>query len=109
MLINEESVLEAMEISMELIILVVILTASFFLFAITFAIKAQRKKPVTGSEGIIGEEGTAFTNLKPDGEVKVHGEIWNAESMEGEIKKGENIIVSNISNLKLFVKRINKN
>jgi len=109
MLIDEESVLEAMEISMELIILIVILTAGFFLFAITFAIKAQRKKPVTGAEGIVEEIGTAATDLKPEGEVKVHGELWKAESEDGEIKKDERIIVTKINNLKLFVKRSDKN
>ncbi|NWF49198.1 MAG: nodulation protein NfeD [Ignavibacteriaceae bacterium] len=109
MLIDEESVLEAMEISMELIILVVILTAGFFLFAITFAIKAQRRKPVTGSEGIVGETGIAVSDLKPEGEVKVHGEYWKAESQDGEIKKGGKILVTQISNLKLLVKRIDRN
>jgi membrane-bound serine protease (ClpP class) len=109
MLIKEDSFLEAMEISMNIIILVVILTALFFLFAITFAIKAQRKKPVTGPEGIVGELGIAFSNLKPNGEVKVHGEIWNAESIDGEINKGEEISVTKITNLKLFVKRKDKN
>ncbi|MCW8812021.1 MAG: nodulation protein NfeD [Ignavibacteriaceae bacterium] len=109
MLIKEESVLEAMEISMSIIILIVVLTALFFLFAIAFAIKAQRKKPVTGSEGLVGETGIAYSSLKPKGEVKVHGEIWNAESIDGEIKRGEEIRVTKITNLKLFVKRIDKN
>ncbi len=80
MLIEEESVLEAMEISMELIILVVVLTAAFFLFAISLGIKAQKRKPTTGQEGIVGESGIAFTSLNPHGKVKVHGEIWIAES-----------------------------
>jgi membrane-bound serine protease (ClpP class) len=105
MLIDEESVLEAMEISMELIILVVVLTTAFFLFAITFGIKAQRKKPVTGSEGIVGEFGTAISNLKPTGEVKVHGEIWKAECKEDEIKKGNEIEVVSVDHLKLLVKK----
>ncbi|MCW8960266.1 MAG: nodulation protein NfeD, partial [Ignavibacteriaceae bacterium] len=100
MLIKEESVLEAMEISMSIIILIVVLTALFFLFAIAFAIKAQRKKPVTGSEGLVGETGIAYSSLKPKGEVKVHGEIWNAESIDGEIKRGEEIRVTKITNLK---------
>jgi membrane-bound serine protease (ClpP class) len=105
MLINEESILEAMEISMEIIILIVILSAAFFLFAITMAVKAQRKKPVTGIEGMIGEIGVASSNLNPTGEVKVHGEIWKAESPDSEIKKGEEIVVTGIRNLRLFVKR----
>jgi membrane-bound serine protease (ClpP class) len=105
-LIDKESALEAMEISLELIILIVALTAAFFLFAISFGIKAQRKKVATGLEGIVGEKGIAISNLKPVGEVKVHGEIWNAESHEGEIKKGATILVTRIENLKLTVKKI---
>jgi membrane-bound serine protease (ClpP class) len=106
MLIEEESVLEAMAISMELIILVVLLTAAFFLFAISLGIKAQKKKPTTGQEGIVGESGSAFTTLNPEGKVKVHGEIWTAESEEGKIKKGETVLVTDITNLKLKVKKI---
>lgn len=105
MLIDEDSVLEAMEISMELIIIVVVLTAAFFLFAITFGIKAQRKKPVTGSEGIVGETGTAISNLKPVGKVKVHGEIWNAECKGEVINKGDEIEVVSVNHLTLIVEK----
>ena len=105
MLIDRDSALEAMEISLELIILIVVLTTAFFLFAITFGIKAQRKKVSTGLEGIVGETGFTMSNLKPVGEVKVHGEIWNAECYEGEIKKGTAIIVTGIENFKLTVKK----
>jgi membrane-bound serine protease (ClpP class) len=105
MLIDEDSVLEAMEISMELIIIVVVLTAAFFLFAITFGIKAQRKKPVTGSEGIVGETGTAISNLKPIGKVKVHGEIWNAECKGEVINKGDEIEVVSVNHLMLIVEK----
>jgi len=106
MLIEEKSVLEAMAISMELIILVVILTTVFFLFAITLGIRAQKRKPTTGQEGIIGERGNAATTLNPHGKVKVHGEIWTAESEEGVIKKGEPVLVTAITGLKLKVKKI---
>ncbi|MBT8383146.1 MAG: nodulation protein NfeD [Ignavibacteriaceae bacterium] len=105
MLIDENSVLEAMEISMELIILVVVLTAAFFLFAITLGIKAQRKKTVTGSEGIVGEFGTAISILNPTGKIKVHGEIWDAECDDDEIKKGDKIEVVAVDHLKLVVKK----
>ena len=106
MLIEEESVLEAMAISMELIILVVVLTAAFFLLAISLGIKAQKRKPTTGQEGIVGESGTALTTLNPHGKIKVHGEIWMAETEEGTIKKGESVLVTAIKDLKLKVKKI---
>jgi membrane-bound serine protease (ClpP class) len=105
MLIDEDSVLEAMEISMELIIIVVVLTAGFFLFAITFGIRAQRKKPVTGSEGIIGEIGTAISNIKPLGKVRVHGEFWNAECKDEVINKGDEVEVISVNHLTLVVKK----
>jgi len=107
MLIDTESLLEAMEISMELIILIVLLTTLFFVFAISLGIKAQRKKPTTGPEGMLGEKGRTITRLSPSGEISVHGEYWEAESLEGEIKKGESVEVIEIANLKLKVKRVN--
>jgi membrane-bound serine protease (ClpP class) len=46
------------------------------------AMQAHRLKPVTGAEGLIGEEGEALTEVSVDrvGQVSVHGEIWRATS-----------------------------
>lgn len=107
MLIKENTFFEAMEISMELIILIVVLTALFFLFAISMGVRAQRKKPTTGQEGLIGETAVAITSLTPFGEVSVHGEIWNAESIRGNVNEGEKIKVTGIENLLLKVDKIN--
>lgn len=106
MLIDQESFLEAMNISIELIILIVALSAAFFLFAVTFGIRAHRRKVSTGNEGIVGEEGVAISNFNPTGEVQVHGEIWSAESGGSEIKKGDAVTITGIEKLKLKVKRI---
>jgi membrane-bound serine protease (ClpP class) len=105
MLIDSESSLEFAQISLSVIIPSVLLTAAFFAFAIGMGIKAQRLKPTTGSEGIVGESGETLTSLNPDGQVRVHGEIWNATSEEGEISAGTKIVVTAVNNLKLKVKR----
>ncbi|HUX60666.1 MAG TPA: nodulation protein NfeD [Ignavibacteriaceae bacterium] len=105
MLINTNATMGGIDISWELIILIAALTLGFFLFAIGYGIKAQRLKPKTGREGIINAPGEAITDLTPKGQVRVHGEIWNAESTEGNIFKGEKIVVSEISNLKLIIRR----
>jgi membrane-bound serine protease (ClpP class) len=105
MLIDKESILEVITISMELIILVVALTLAFFLFAIFFSIRAHRKKIATGAEGIIGEKGIVISNLKPNGLVRIHGEIWNAQCETGELNKGTPVVVDRIEDLKLFVKK----
>jgi len=103
MLIDVDSFGQVFRISWEIIATVVILTVLFFSFAITMGIKAQRRKPTTGAEGIIGEIGVAISDLDPEGEVRVHGEIWKSESIAGKIKCGQTIKVEGILNLKLKV------
>ena len=105
MLINVESGLEVVKISWEVIALFVILTVLFFAFAITLGIQAQKRKPTTGAEGLIKQTAEAITNLNPEGEVKVHGEIWNAESIEGKIEANSRVEIVQVKNLKLIVKK----
>lgn len=105
MLINVESGLEVVMISREVIALFVILTVLFFGFAITLGIKAQRRKPTTGVEGLIKEIGEAITELNPEGEVRVHGEIWRAETIEGKIDLKSIVEIVEVQNLKLKVKK----
>jgi membrane-bound serine protease (ClpP class) len=106
MLINTETSLEVIKISWQVILVIVVLTAAFFIFAIGFGIKAQSRKPTTGTEGIIGEIGEAFSDLEPEGQVRIHGELWNAESLDGTVSKGTKVKVTQISNLKLMVRKI---
>jgi len=106
MLINTESTLEVIRISWFVILVIVIFTAAFFLFAIGFGIKAQTRKPTTGIEGIIGEIGETICDLNPEGQVRIHGELWNAESPDGFVSKGTKVKVIQVSNLKLIVSKI---
>lgn len=105
MLINVESGLEVLKISWEIIALVVILTLLFFGFAITMGIKAQRRKPTTGIQGLMKSTGETLTELNPTGEIKIHGEIWNAESMEGKIEAHTPVEIIEVHGLKLTVKK----
>jgi membrane-bound serine protease (ClpP class) len=105
MLIDTESTLEVIKISWQVILVIVIFTSAFFIFAIGFGIKAQSRKPTTGIEGIIGEIGETISNLEPEGQIRVHGELWNAESLDGAIGKGTKVKVTQVSNLKLMVRK----
>jgi membrane-bound serine protease (ClpP class) len=106
MLIQSESALEFVELSWSIIIPAVLFTVLFFLFAIGMGVRAQRRKPVTGSEGLVGEHGEAITALTPGGQVRVHGEIWNATSDGGDIPSGARITVTRVHNLNLTVRKI---
>jgi membrane-bound serine protease (ClpP class) len=100
-----ETPAEYMRISLSVIIPAVLVSAAFFTFAVTKAVKARLTKPTTGSEGLIGETGTASTPIAPDGKVSVHGEFWNASS-DQKIDAGEKVQVIGVTNLKLKVKKI---
>ncbi len=100
-----ESPTEYMRISLSVIIPAVLVSAAFFTFAVTKAIKARLTKPTTGMEGLIGEIGTVSTPIALEGKVAIHGEFWNAIS-DQRIEAGEKVQVIGVVNLKLKVKKI---
>jgi membrane-bound serine protease (ClpP class) len=63
------------------------------------------RSKLTGPEAIVGKIGTAVTDLKPDGEVRVGGIIWRAKSISGEIQKGESVRVKSLEDLVLTVEK----
>lgn len=105
MLIEPDSSLEFIRISWSVIIPAALITAAFFAFAVGMGIKAQRAKPTTGIEGIVGETGETISSLNPEGQVRVHGEIWRALSEDGKISAGQPVVVTRIENLTLHVKK----
>jgi membrane-bound serine protease (ClpP class) len=100
-----QSPVEYMRVSLSVIIPAVLVSAAFFIFAVSRAVNARLKKPTTGMEGLMGEVGIASTPIAPEGKVAIHGEFWNATS-DGSVEKGEKVQVIGVKNLKLNVKRI---
>ncbi len=66
----------------------------------------RRRSKLTGSEAMIGKTGTAITDLKPKGEVRVMGEIWRAESLSGDIEKGDKVCVNALKGLVVMVEKV---
>jgi membrane-bound serine protease (ClpP class) len=100
-----ETPTEYMRISLSVIIPAVLVSAAFFTFAVTKAVKARLQKPTTGMEGLIGEAGVAATEIAPEGKISIHGEFWNAVS-DQRIGAGERVQVTEVTSLKLRVKKI---
>jgi membrane-bound serine protease (ClpP class) len=100
-----ESPTEYMRVSLSVVIPAVMVSAAFFIFAVTKAIKARLTKPTTGMEGLIGETGIVSTPIALEGKVSIHGEFWNAVS-DQKIEAGEKVQVMGVRNLKLKVKKI---
>lgn len=94
-----------MKLSLYIILPAVLATTLFFTVTLSLAFKAYKRKPVTGSEGLIGEQGVAGTDISRDaGMVSLHGEIWSAYSDE-PISRGEKIEVVSVKGLKVKVKK----
>ncbi len=106
MLIRTGPGFEFLAISRSLIVTTTIITALFFLFIVGMGLRAQKYKPVSGAEGMIGEEGEAISLLNPIGRIKIHGEEWNAEAIAGSIEATKKVKVVRVENLKLFVEVI---
>jgi membrane-bound serine protease (ClpP class) len=94
-----------LQISLSAIIGVTAATAGFFLLIIGAAIRAHRRQPVTGHEGLIGQIGVVKTPLRPEGQIVVRGETWKATSEE-PVKPGGQVEVTGISGLTLKVKKL---
>ena len=92
-------------VSWPLIALMTASIASFFLFALSAGIRAQRAKPVSGVKLLIGATGVAVSDLDPMGTVQVRSELWSAVAAEGAIKKGEQVMVIDAEGVRLKVTR----
>ena len=100
-----ESPAPFMKLSLAVILPAVVMTTLFFTILIGLAYKAYKRKPITGSEGLLGSYGIADTDItREGGRVTIHGEIWSSYS-EDAIDKGKRIIVEEVSGLKLKVKK----
>jgi len=80
-------------------------TALFFLFLITMGLRAQRAKPVSGANALIGQTAITLSALNPFGQVSVVGEIWRAMSLSDTINANEKVIIKEIKELTLYVAR----
>ena len=77
----------------------------FILIAGSLSMQAYRRRPVTGTEGLIGELGEVRERLAPRGKVWLHGEYWNAESDEDDIEAGQAVRVVDVAHMVLKVHR----
>lgn len=93
------------KLSLSVVLPAAIITALFFILTFWLALKALKSKPVTGSEGLVGEEGVARTEItKEGGTVAVHGELWSAYSDE-PIEEGQAVVVESVKGLKMKVRK----
>ncbi len=88
-----------------LIAIVVILVAGFILFAVQRTVAAHRKQATTGREELVGKVALVKKALKPEGFVLFKGELWDAISESGPVEAGEEVTISRVEGLKVYVSK----
>jgi membrane-bound serine protease (ClpP class) len=78
---------------------------AFAVFVLGAIIRGQRRRKATGVEGMIGTMAIAKTPLDPTGTVLTQGELWTATSEGGRVAPGEEVVISRVEGLKLWVSR----
>jgi membrane-bound serine protease (ClpP class) len=91
------------EVSIGLIIGVAVGFAAFAFFVLGAIIRGQRRRKATGAEGMIGTTAIAKTPLDPTGTVLSQGELWTATSEGGKVTPGEEVVITKVEALKLWV------
>ncbi|SRR5579884_1067179 len=94
-----------LQISWSVILPVVAMAAFFTLFIVGMGLRAMKSRPLTGREGMVGLIGVAKTALAPQGQLSVHGELWEAVS-EQPLQPGDQAEVTRVEGLKLYVKPV---
>jgi len=68
-------------------------------------LRAQLRKVVTGIESLVGKKGLAKTALSPKGTVLAEGELWEAESVSGNLPAGAHVEVVSVEGFKIKVQK----
>jgi len=96
------------EVSRGLIAGVAVVFTAFAVFVLGAIIRGQRRRKATGAEGMIGTLAIAKTPLDPTGTVLAQGELWAASSEGGRVARGEEVTITKVEGLKLWVARKRK-
>jgi membrane-bound serine protease (ClpP class) len=103
MMLIDSSVPE-LRISLWTLVPIVLVFAAFTLALVRLVVQAQRRRPTTGMEGLVGRAGEAVSDLAPEGWVMVQGERWWARAEE-PVTRGETIQVVSGDGLRLRVRK----
>ena len=86
-----------------LITIVAIGIAAFLAITIIWGIRAHRQQVSAGREDLVGKTAEVKIALEPKGIVFIEGERWTAISEKGRVKPGEEVIITKVDGLKLWV------
>jgi membrane-bound serine protease (ClpP class) len=93
-----------LRISLRMLLPAAVAMAAGTFLLVRLVVQAQRRRPLTGAEGMAGEAAVAVTALTPEGWVLMRGERWKAVA-DAPAQAGENVQVTAVEGLTLRVRK----
>jgi len=78
---------------------------AFITISVIWGVRAHRNQIAAGREELVGRMAEVVTALDPKGVVFIEGERWTAVSEGGRAEPGEEVTVTKVDGLKLYVTR----
>ncbi|MFZ2088953.1 MAG: nodulation protein NfeD [Desulfobaccales bacterium] len=105
MMLYQKGETGGMDVAWSVLIPTVLVISLFFIGVATLVLRSQMRRSMTGVAGLVGERGVAYSDLKPEGQVFVHGEYWQAVSEE-PVAAGGTVEVVKVEGLKMQVRPV---
>ena len=86
-----------------LIAIFVIGFVAFLAVAVIWGVRAHRYQVSAGREELVGRTAEVVIALEPKGVVFIEGERWTAISEKGRVEPDEEVIITRVDGLKLYV------
>ena len=83
--------------------IIVIAVVLVIILVIWLTIKAHQGRVLAGREDLVGRTAVVEVPLAPRGVVLVEGERWTAISESGNVPPEEEVVISKVQGLKLWV------
>jgi len=93
----------AVKVDPGLIAAVTIIITAFLVFVVQRVVRAHRRQATTGREELLGKTAIVKVALDPEGTVLLKGERWTAISEKGRIEPSEEVIITKMDGLILYV------
>jgi membrane-bound serine protease (ClpP class) len=87
------------------IIAAAVLATAFVVLVVWAVLRDQRRKLTAGVEDMIGKTAVVRTTLDPKGAVLAEGELWTAVTEGTRIEAGEEVTITKVEGLRLWVTR----
>ena len=86
-----------------LVVIGAIAIAAFLVITIVLVIRAHRRQVSAGREDLIGKTAEVKTALNSKGTVLIEGELWMAISEDGQAEPGDEVVITKVDRLKVWV------